>query len=217
MYDTCVTPNLCAPNLGRQQLCLSTTMSRLAIQHSVRFQRLVQSIHSALDASSKHFDVEEAVRLCYDEGENEIFHSLFTSMLSRLQSDVSADMMKVLQGHDVKEKLALLEAIISQMDRNATAKRKADIDGRVQTERALQAMKLPVNVTAKDFVRFQTHQRMLKEKEAIREKVLAIETEIADLASAKTCHAECVDSILSDINAFKGDLEKSADICSALS
>jgi Nnf1 len=193
------------------------TMSSVAIQHGVRFQRLVQSIHSALKASSERFNVEEAVRLCYDEGDNEIFHSLFTSMLSRLQSDVSAEMMRVLQAHDVKEKLALLEAIISQMDRNATSKRKEEIDDKVETDRALQTMALPVSVTAKDFVRFQTHQRMLKENETIRDMITATETEIADLEIAKACHAECVDSILSDMKTFKAGLEKSADICSALS
>lgn len=184
---------------------------------SVRYQRLMECLDLALTKSRSQIDIDQAVQLCYGDGNNELFSNLLESMLDHLHTEVTADTVSFLQKHGVKEKLLKLEAAVAKFDRDAAEKKQAAVKDKESAVAALQNAKLPANVTPQDMVQYQAYQRMLQEKKLLQDEIDAIEQEISELEAAKSESLEAADSRIAEMQVVKAELELSADLCSMVS
>ena len=184
---------------------------------SVRYRRLLECIQLALNKSRSQFDVEEAVRQCYGDGDNDVFYTMLEGILDHLHTEVTADMMSFLQNQGVEAKLLKLEAVIAKLDRDAAAEQEASVKDKESAVAALQSTKLPVNVTPQDLVQYRAYQRMLQQKQLVQDEIAALEHEIAELEALKTQRLQTTDARISEMQAVKTELEHSADLCSMVS
>lgn len=184
---------------------------------SVRYRRLLECIQLALNKSRSQFDVEEAVRQCYGDGDNDVFNTMLEGILDHVHTEVTADMMSFLQDRGVEAKLLKLEAVIAKVDRDEAAKQQASVKDKESALAALQSAKLPANVTPQDLVQYRAYQRMLQQKKLVQDEIAALEQEIAELEALETQSLEKADARISEMQAVKTELEHSADLCSMVS
>jgi Nnf1 len=184
---------------------------------SVRYQRLLEVLDLALTKSRSQFDVEQAVRQCYGDGDNEVFYTMLEGILDHLHTEVTADMMSFLREKGVEEKLLKLEAVIAKLDRDAAAKKQVAAKDKESAVAALQNAKLPANITPQDLVQYRTYQRMLQEKKLVQDEIDALEKELAELEAVRANSMETADARIGEMQAAKAELEQSADLCSMVS
>lgn len=197
-------------------------------QYSVRYERLLQVAEKAMLQSRSKFDIERAIREFYgddaslfvDGNNNEekkddnVLHTVLKSMLDRIHEGVKDDFASSMKDKNVEAQLLKLEQKIFRIEHAAAMERSADEKDKALAQEALSSTILPDGVSPRDVVSYQQYQKMLAEKAALEEQIVAVEAAVEQLEDQKRQRSSAVDSRLETMKVAERALEKSADICS---
>ena len=183
---------------------------------SDRYQRLVDTLHLALNKARSQMDIEEIVKGCYGDKNVAVFQPLFEGVLESTQSDVTTSTLSYFAKRQVDEKLNRLDAAIRKFERDtATHQRRMEQD-KASAEVALrQAQQRPEGVSAQDWVQYQAYQRLLEEKKALEADIAAEEAAVAELEATEKEQARTTCRHVEELAAAGKELERSADLCAS--
>ena len=188
-------------------------------QASIRYQRLLECVPTALEKCHEKLDVEHAIQLCYGSGsDNDIFCTMLRDNILQQQfhNEVISDVAAFLQEQNVQEKLYKLETVIRKVDSDISEKEKENQNDKASTMLALQKANSHGKVSPADIMQYQSHQHLLKKKELLQHDIVQLEETIQSLQDQLRHHRRNADEDIQNVKNIQVELEKSADLCSML-
>lgn len=158
---------------------------------SRRYNRLVECLEHSLAASKRQFDTEEAIREVYgedaklfDDGSSEnnnFLASAIDAMVDQVNNRVMKEMLEFFEKEKMKEHLDKIESIEIELDKEDEDAKRREAEDRQSARDALEAVRLPPDVTPEDVIRYQSYQLMLKEKQSLLEALAKVESDTKEL------------------------------------
>ena len=190
-----------------------------------RYNQLVLLLDKTLAHSRKSFNMEQAIQECYghdiqmfdvhassseEEDEENVLVSAIHAMMDWVNDKVQKEMLEFFEQEGVEQKLNRIETIIAKLDANDQQQLQAEEDDRQNALLALEAVRLPKNVSPTDVMRYHAYQEKMKHLVALQNQVATEEMTLQKLLERK----QKLESILEDgdenLHRVKQTLETSA-------
>lgn len=189
---------------------------------SVRYEKLLKVLNTALVESRRKFNTEEAIEECYGDdasmfddgagGGQSVLATAIDAMVDQVNENVKSNIVAYLEQEEIQEKLASVEAIINRLDANDEAQRQADEEDRQSARSALASVRLPKDVLPSDLIRYQSYKLMEKEREALLEEIAKVEEETKGLNERIAGHEDVVSRGVQSMQATEQQIQQSTQI-----
>ena len=189
---------------------------------SVRYEKLLKVLNTALVESRRKFNTEEAIEECYGDdasmfddgagGGQSVLATAIDAMVDQVNENVKSNIVAYLEQEEIQEKLASVEAIINRLDANDEAQRQADEEDRQSARNALASVRLPKDVLPSDLIRYQSYKLMEKEREALLEEIAKVEEETKGLNERIAGHEDVVSRGVQSMQATEQQIQQSTQI-----
>lgn len=189
---------------------------------SVRYEKLLKVLNTALVESRRKFNTEEAIEECYGDdasmfdddagGGQSVLATAIDAMVDQVNENVKSNIVAYLEQEEIQEKLASVEAIINRLDANDEAQRQADEEDRQSARNALASVRLPKDVLPNDLIRYRSYKLMEKEREALLEEIAKVEEETKGLNERIAGHEDVVSRGVQSMQATEQQIQQSTQI-----
>ena len=219
----------------------STTMattSKKTSARETRYECLLKLLDKALSQSKVSFDAEKAVQDCYGEDasifedvpssaeetkddsgnangkkKSNLLIDVIENMIDTVNERVKEEIEQFLEDNKVCENLTLVDSIIAQLDEQDAEQAEAEINDRESALRALDAVKLPKDVSPDDIVSYHKFEVRRKERDALAEELAKVEAEVKQLEEQQAHATSRAKDSVQQLGKVEQELERSADVC----
>lgn len=171
----------------------------------------------ALSKGRGQIDIVDILRECYGDGDNTVLHSVLNSALDQVHREVEATMLDHFQSYQVRDKLQRLDAALQELEWDEIQLQQRNAQEKIQTERKLREMEIPVGVTAQDLVQYRTYQHIVEQIQDLEEEIAVAETAVTNLEQEEQREISIAAQHLQGIHEASQQLEKTADLCAMMS
>ena len=214
------------------------TISKKATTRETRYECLLKLLDKALSQSKVSFDAEKAVQDCYGEDasifedvpssaeetkddngnpngkkKSNLLIDVIENMIDTVNERVKEEIEQFLKDNKVCENLTLVDSIIAQLDEQDAEQAEAEINDRESALRALDAVKLPKDVSPDDIVSYHKFEVRRKERDALAEELAKVEAEVKQLEEQQAHATSRAKDSVQQLGKVEQELERSADVC----
>ena len=189
---------------------------------SVRYDKLLKVLNTALVESRRKFNTEDAIKECYGDdasmfdddagGGQSVLATAIDAMVDQVNDTVKRNIVTYLEQEGIQEKLANIEAIINRLDANDEKQRQADAEDRQSARDALASVRLPKDVLPSELIRYQSYKLMEKERDALLEEIAKVEEETNGLNERIASNEDVVNRGVQSMRAMEQQIQQSTQI-----
>jgi len=212
----------CVATTGKLWKCAIEGNSSQAGLSSVRYDKLLKVLNTALMESRRKFNTEDAIKECHGDdasmfdddagGGQSVLATAIDAMVDQVNDTVKSNIVTYLEQEGIQEKVENIEAIINRLDANDEKQRQADAEDRQSARDALASVRLPKDVLPSELIRYRSYKLMEKERDALLEEIAKVEEETNGLNERIASNEDVVNRGVQSMRAMEQQIQQSTQI-----